>query len=274
MRRRKLLWLLPVLAVFCAAALDCRLQLRTYTIDAEEISVPVRIALVTDLHSCKYGEGQRELIDAVESLNPDLVLLGGDIFDDQLPDTNTELFLAGIADSCPCYYVTGNHEHWSGEEAFAVKMDILRRYGITILSGETETISVKGKQITLCGVEDPDAHTGNKQEAFLAQLDELKRLSDNGGYTILLSHRPEYFDPYAERGFDLVLCGHAHGGQWRLPLLLNGLYAPDQGWFPEYAGGIYAQGDTTMIVSCGLARESTRLPRIFNRPELVLTELE
>ena len=77
----------------------------------------------------------------------------------------------------------------------------------------------------------------------------------------------------AGRGFELVLAGHAHGGQWRLPGLLNGLFAPDQGLFPTYAGGRYALGDTTLLVSRGLARESTRLPRFYNRPELVMVEL-
>ena len=71
----------------------------------------------------------------------------------------------------------------------------------------------------------------------------------------------------------LLLAGHAHGGQWRLPGLLNGLFAPDQGLFPTYAGGRYALGDTTLLVSRGLARESTRLPRFYNRPELVMVEL-
>ena len=98
-------------------------------------------------------------------------------------------------------------------------------------------------------------------------------MTENGNYTILLSHRPELFEHYVSRGFDLVLCGHAHGGQWRIPRILNGLYAPNQGLFPQYAGGQYDSDATTMIVSRGLARESTRLPRIFNRPELVLVEI-
>lgn len=269
-----LICLTILLALIIAAAFDCRLLVRSYTIEAEEISSPVRIALVTDLHSCRYGEGQAELIGAVEDLNPDLVLLGGDIFDDVLPDVNTELFIAGIAGKYPCYYVTGNHEHWSGEAAFAAKMDILRKHGVAILSGACETLSINGNQLNICGADDPDVYKVDKQGAFPAQLGQLRQLSENGNYTILLSHRPEYFNAYAECGFDLALCGHAHGGQWRLPLLLNGLYAPDQGLFPAYAGGKYEQGDTTMIVSRGLARESTRLPRIFNRPELVLAELK
>ena len=101
----------------------------------------------------------------------------------------------------------------------------------------------------------------------------MQAKSQNGHYTILLAHRPEYFQLYADYGFDLALCGHAHGGQWRLPGLINGVYAPGQGLWPKYAGGIYQQAACTMLVSRGLARESTRIPRLFNRPELVIIDL-
>lgn len=93
-------------------------------------------------------------------------------------------------------------------------------------------------------------------------------------YTILLSHRPEYFETYAKYPFDLVLCGHAHSGQWRIPFLLNGLYAPHQEIFPKYAGGLYEAENMRMIVSRGLARKTTYIPRIFNRPELVIIDLQ
>lgn len=92
-------------------------------------------------------------------------------------------------------------------------------------------------------------------------------------YRILLCHRPERTDAYAESGFELVLCGHAHGGQVRVPYLVNGLYAPNQGLFPKYAGGCYQlENDVSMIVSRGLCRNE--LPRIFNPPELVIVELK
>ncbi|MBR4319366.1 MAG: metallophosphoesterase, partial [Oscillospiraceae bacterium] len=106
------------------------------------------------------------------------------------------------------------------------------------------------------------------------QLKLLNETAQNGNYTILLSHRPELFPLYENCQFDLVLSGHAHGGQWRIPYLLNGLYAPNQGLFPEYAGGKYQSGQVTMLVSRGLARESTKLPRFYNRPELVVIDLQ
>ena len=91
-----------IIIAFLFIAFDVRLKIVEYTITSDKITNPIRIALVTDLHSCKYGKNQKTLIDAVVKQNPDIVLLGGDIFDDKIPDENTELFLAGIAGKYPC----------------------------------------------------------------------------------------------------------------------------------------------------------------------------
>ena len=278
---------LLILAIF---AFDTRLMVRKYSIEAEEIETPIRVALVTDLHSCYYGENQSDLIDAIDVENPDVILLGGDIFDDVKEDTNTELFLAGIADKYPCYYVTGNHECWGGKYRFDNQMAILEKYSIPVLSGETQTLTVNGEAIRLCGVDDPDVYMVNtdpeqdpegyiqaqtiKEDTFINTLAALSDEADENVFTILLSHRPEYCKTYMKYTFDLVLCGHAHGGQWRIPGILNGLYAPHQGIFPKYAGGRYDSEDMTMIVSRGLAKETTRIPRIFNRPELVVIDVK
>ncbi len=256
------------------------LKIARYGLRAEGLSSPVRVALITDLHSCAYGDGQRELLDAVDAEAPDLILLGGDIFDDVLPDDRAAAFLRGICDRYPCYYVTGNHEFWSGAAGFAEKMAILEDCGIPRLSGETATVEVNGSRITVCGVDDPDAWSdrygfaGQSDGSFQAQVARVAAQKEDGTYTILLTHRPELLDVYSQYGFDLVLAGHAHGGQWRIPGILNGLYAPNQGLFPAYAGGRYEKDGTVMIVSRGLARESTRVPRWYNRPELVMVELQ
>ena len=254
------------------------LKIQRYRIEVEEIKQPVRIALITDLHSCQYGENEQQLIRAIEAQNPDLLIFAGDIFDDGLSDNNTEALFRGVAGKYPCYYVTGNHEYWSGSRAFSEKMAILENYKVKRLSGEMGTITVNGETINLCGVDDPDAYmlaeTGDNQNAlrFEEQLAHVKELSQNGHYTILISHRPEFFDLYTAHKFDLVLCGHAHGGQWRIPGILNGVFAPNQGFFPKYAGGKYQAGETTMIVSRGLAKETTWVPRFYNRPELVVID--
>jgi len=279
--------ILLILAIF---AFDTSLMVRKYSIEEEEIETPICIALVTDLHSCYYGENQSDLIDAIDAVNPDVILLGGDIFDDVKEDTNTELFFTGIAGRYPIYYVTGNHECWGGKYRFDKQMAILKKYSIPVLSGETQTLTVNGEAISLCGVDDPDVYMvktdletdpegyilaqTNKEDTFLSQIAAVSETTPEDSYTILLSHRPEYYEAYTGHDFDLVLCGHAHGGQWRIPGILNGLYAPHQGIFPKYAGGRYDSEDMTMIVSRGLAKETTRIPRIFNRPELVVIDIK
>lgn len=108
---------------------------------------------------------------------------------------------------------------------------------------------------------------------MLSQVSDAYEKADKLFFTLLLAHRPEYIDHYLDYNFDLILSGHAHGGQWRLPGIINGLYAPNQGLFPKYAGGQYNINGTVFIVSRGLSRESTRIPRIFNRPELVIIDI-
>ncbi|MGM9652491.1 MAG: metallophosphoesterase [Eubacteriales bacterium] len=272
-RRKRLLAAAGVLAalVLTGAALDARLRIRTYTVCSEKLSGSVRIALVTDLHSCRYGKEEAELIAALDEQSPNLVLLGGDICDDELPQDNAEALLRGIAGRYPCYYVTGNHEYQSGDIDAILAM--FASYGVTVLSGKSDTVEVRGQYVNICGVTDPDAVRYTGAPDTREQLVALRDVHTNGYYTILLAHRPEWISIYTEYGFDLILSGHAHGGQWRLPGIINGLYAPDQGFFPAYAGGEYTVGSAVMIVSRGLARETTWIPRVFNRPELVVVEL-
>ena len=255
------------------------LKVVTYAVSAENVSGPVRIVLVTDLHSCAWGDDQKELLDAVDKQKPDLVLLGGDIFDDGLPDDNAAAFLRGMSGKYPCVYVTGNHEYWSGEESFAQRLALLKECGITRLSGGMTTYEFSGTVLNICGVDDPyawkgsDGFTEYTSGSFREQLEAAAGLPRNGAFTILLTHRPELMDLYAGYGFDLVLAGHTHGGQIRVPGILNGLYAPNQGFFPKWAGGRYEENGTVMIVSRGLARECTMIPRLYDRPELVVVEL-
>ena len=281
--KKRILWLSGVLiALVLLVLISCDFRLKTvyYTVDSDKISAPIRIALLTDLHSCRYGENQKNLIEAVQKQNPDIVLLGGDIFDDKVPRKNAELTVKQLGEQYPCYYVTGNHEYWSREVGKI--FDIIKGYGVTVLSGACDSIEIKGQTINICGVDDPDVTVylaeGVPIEEQLERADEAAKKAEKAEgeefFSILLSHRPELFETYQNYSFDLVLSGHAHGGQWRIPGLLNGLFAPDQGLFPEYAGGRYAYADGTMIVSRGLARESTPVPRIFNRPELVIVEVK
>lgn len=246
-----------------AAGLDVRLRTVTYVVPTQKLTAPVRLAILTDLHSCAYGPGQSTLLNAVYAQSPDGVLLSGDIVDDRLDEENAWTVVAALAERYPCVYVTGNHEWRSGDaERICRQMADL---GVEVLRGDGVALELQGQTVTVWGLDDPDSG-----------VDQLPKIGDaiiGEGLQVLLAHRPERIGAYQELPFDLIVSGHAHGGQWRLPGLVNGLLAPNQGLFPDYAGGQYDLGDATLLVSRGLARESTRIPRIFNRPELVVAEL-
>lgn len=273
--RKRTVWLVILLITAAAVlllAFDSRLSISFYSIPTSKITGKVRVALITDLHSCQYGAKQASLIDAINKQAPDILLFGGDICDDILPHEHTEALLQGIAAAYPCYYVTGNHEYWSMDVEEILRL--FQSYGVTILNGTCDTIEIRGQVINICGITDPDVtEYTDSSVGIKEQLEALKHIPENGKYTILLAHRPELIEDYAPYGFDLVLSGHAHGGQWRLPGIVNGIYSPNQGWFPKYTSGKYRVEDTLLIVSRGLARESTKIPRIFNRPELVVADL-
>lgn len=275
--RRIRLCICAAILLYLIPGLYNGLYIRHYTIESDRIANPVRIVQISDLHSCHYGEGQKQLIEAVEAQEPDIIALTGDIFDDIREDTDTVAFLEGIAGKYPIFYVTGNHECESDAAAFAQKMAYLDTYGITRLTGECVSLTINGEQLAICGADDLHENLLGKEvrseKDALDQLAGLPELYEGKGFPILLSHRPERFEEYIAAGFPLILSGHAHGGQWRIPFLVNGLFAPDQGLFPKYAGGKMEKDGSVMIISRGLARETTRVPRIYNRPEVVVIDL-
>lgn len=263
-------WILPVLAILAILtliALDERLILRTYTVVSPKLTAEVRLAVVTDFHSSDNAE---KVAAMVASCAPDAVLLVGDMFDDDTANRPTERTLSlmrQLSALYPCYYVSGNHEAWTGE------MDALYQQteeaGVMVLRMSSGVLTVRGQRIALCGIPDPYEMVFSGAPDTEEQLRQALEDVDSADFTVLLAHRPELLAKYAQFPFDLVVSGHAHGGQVRIPGVLNGLYAPNQGWFPKLAGGAYTQDGTTLIVSRGLAVR-TRLPRIFNRPEVVL----
>lgn len=268
--RKKHRWILPVLAILVVLtliALDERLILRTYTVVSPKLTTEVRLAVVTDFHSSDNAD---DVAAMVASCAPDAVLLVGDLFDDDTQNRPTERTLSlmrQLSALYPCYYVSGNHEAWTGE------MDALYQQteeaGVTVLRMSSGILTVRGQRIALCGIPDPYEMVFSGAPDTEEQIRQAMEDVDSADFTVLLAHRPELLAKYAQFPLDLVVSGHAHGGQVRIPGVLNGLYAPNQGWFPKLAGGAYTQDGTTLIVSRGLAVR-TRLPRIFNRPEVVL----
>lgn len=268
--RKKHWWILPALAILVVLtliALDERLILRTYTVVSPKLTAEVRLAVVTDFHSSDNAD---DVVEMLASCAPDAVLMVGDLFDDDTQNRPTERTLSlmrQLSAQYPCYYVSGNHEAWTGE------MDALYQQteeaGVTVLRMSSGVLTVRGQRIALCGIPDPYEMVFSGAPDTEEQIRQAMENVDSADFTVLLAHRPELLAKYAQFPLDLVVSGHAHGGQVRIPGVLNGLYAPNQGWFPKLAGGAYTQDGTTLIVSRGLAVR-TRLPRIFNRPEVVL----
>ena len=257
-----------------ASAFNQNLSVSRFRVETDKIGGQIKLVLVSDLHSCNYGNGQRILLDAIEAEQPDAILLCGDIFDDRIPADKTVEFIEGISTKYPCYYVSGNHEFWSGK-ADEFK-HTLESYGVNVLEGTSFNLDVRGDRIIVCGIDDPDTDRyASRSVLYIRQLELLGESADYELFTVLLSHRPERIEELLPLNPDLVLSGHAHGGQWRIPLVLkNGLLSPDQGFFPKYTNGEYFFEGAKLIVSRGLARETTSVPRIFNRPELVIVTLE
>jgi predicted MPP superfamily phosphohydrolase len=271
-RRKKFMLGVPliiaaqVLAV--AVPFNQSLSVERFSIATDKLDGEVKLALITDLHSCSYGEAQRGLIGAIDAEQPDAVLFAGDVFDDRQPPYNTEQLMRVLATKYACFYVAGNHDTEDEYKQLAESM------GVTVFAGT----SAEFMGIRIAGIDDPDveryARIGSittTAAPYAEQLENLRQTLTADKFTIILSHRPERMDEFLPMSPDLVVSGHAHGGQWRVPYILeNGLVAPNQGFFPKYTNGAYQFGDATLIVSRGLARESTRIPRLFNRPELAI----
>jgi len=256
-------WIILAAALFLllSFALSQKLQVSRYTRTSDKLSQPVSLAVVSDLHNAAFGKNQAELAAAIHAAQPDAVLMLGDMAEDMRSLSETCNLVEALGGKYPVYYVSGNHECASGElDAIKTK---LRGLGVRVLEGESEVLSCG---VRIAGADDPLCLY---REEWQAQIEACRAQDDT--FTVLMSHRPDRIDFYRE-GFDLILCGHAHGGQVRIPgILENGLWSPNQGLFPQYTTGVHEAGQGHMIVSRGLSKGL--LPRVFNRPELVIVQL-
>lgn len=224
-----------------------------------------RILLVSDLHNKEFGYQQYQLVAMTKEAQPDIILITGDLIDSSHPDIDAAMdYVDAAVQVAPVYFVAGNQECWSG--LYGQLSMRLTDAGVVILDNQTIYLKKGDEQIAISGIQDPAFFdSDNSFEDTLAELGNLDCFS------VLLSHRPEMMEFYTENGYDLVFSGHAHGGQIRLPGI-NGIYAPDQGFFPQYSSGMYTDKNTSMVVSRGLGNSVIPL-RLFNQPELVLVTI-
>ena len=231
-----------------------------------------RIVQVSDLHNHELGKGNCHLLALLEAQLPKLIVITGDLVDSYHPNPECALrFCRAAAKIAPCYFVTGNHEHRMSRERLTEFLRRVEDCGVTVLRNRAVELSPYAMQ-----AEDPtdDAFRLIGVDCQQGKTDTLQRLMqkrDPEELNILLAHKPHYAEYYEKAGVDLVLTGHAHGGQWRLPLI-GAVYAPGQGLLPDYTAGMYRLGHTVMCVSRGLGNSSFPL-RIENKPELVTVTL-
>ncbi|QNO16606.1 metallophosphoesterase [Alkalicella caledoniensis] len=231
-----------------------------------------KIVQISDLHNKMFGSNQRRLVAKIKKAQPDVIFITGDMVDSRKYDAKPALILIDeIIDIAPIYYVTGNHEFRLAEFSFLMKE--IEKRGVNVLRNSSEILEIDGDEMRIIGVDDPTTlgDMFDEEKNLAVSIDIAIGENEEGYFDLLLSHRPEYFPIYAESQMDLTFSGHAHGGQFRLPLI-GGIIAPNQGLLPKYTAGVYTEGDSKMVVSRGLGN-SIIPQRIFNRPELVVVTL-
>ena len=226
---------------------------------------------LSDLHGHEYGEGSADLLARVREQRPDLIVITGDLIDQEGQLQMIPALAKGLAAIAPVYYVTGNHEWSLGTARVKELKNLLSQCGVTVLSNEYEILERDGARIVLAGVDDPNGY------ADQTTPEELRARIEGeapGLFTVLLAHRNDRFDRYAAAGYGFVMSGHAHGGIVRLPFA-GGLLGTDRKLFPPWTSGIYTLGDSTLFVSRGLGNNTVPFQgfRIFNRPELAVITL-
>lgn len=264
-----------ILLIIWIAYGNTDLEIYKYNVKSEDIPSEFdnfRIVQISDLHNAEFGENNEKLLLMLKQADADIIAITGDMIDSRNTDIDVAISFAQKAvNIAPVYYINGNHESRVLGEYEKLKQG-LTDTGVTILENSSADITIGDETISLIGINDPtfrmELVDDTMEQNIAHQL--VNVIPDNDNYKVLLAHRPEYFDVYAGN-VDLVLSGHAHGGQFRIPFI-GGLVAPGQGFFPEYYEGSHIKENTEMIVSRGIGN-SIILFRINNKPEIIVAEL-
>lgn len=242
------------------------LVVTTYTYQNEKLDdnlAGYRIVQISDLHNATFGKDNTKLLKKISDLQPNMIVITGDLVDSNHTDIRASIdFVKQAVKISDVYYVTGNHEYWLPNQNLAELLAGIENAGAVVLSSESVDISYGGSGFTLIGLEDYNLADDT--------LHALVKEANHNRLLVLLAHEPQYFMNYANAGVDMVLSGHAHGGQFILPFI-GAVVAPDQGFFPQYTFGEHLEKDTTMYISRGLGNSIIPV-RLFNNPEIVCVE--
>lgn len=228
-----------------------------------------KIAHISDFHNKYYGKGARRLVKKIAGQRPDIIAVSGDMIQTD-KRKNAVMLMRELVKIAPTYYVSGNHERYV--ESFGEFLSEICGFGVRYLADETVFLERRESRIAVSGAVDPRFYMERGNEAADRFKERLLPLRKENEYNILISHRPEFMAAYATAGFDLVLSGHAHAGQVRLPFV-GAIFTPGERFHPKYVVGRYEVGETVMIVSGGLG-SSSWIPRVLNRPQLLFETLK
>ena len=259
--------LVSVLIIDLYRSNNC-LKVSTHSLDSEKVSSSVRVGVISDLHGKVFGEDNDVLFEKLKAQNPQIILVVGDmISNDQTADEDINalsVFLNTLCDIAPVYYSVGNHERFNPR--YENIYEVIDSSEAVLLSDEYTDLNVAGINIRLGGI------------TYYRFWDEesdvfLETFCNTENFKLLMCHHPEFYQwGIKNYDIDLTVSGHTHGGMVKLPIL-GPLYAPEQGWFPEFGAGLYNEENGSIAVTTGLASSPSYLPRVFNRPEIMIIDL-
>ena len=251
----------------------------SYTVSSSKITEPIRIVQLTDLHNSEFGENNSKLVDRVAAQQPDLILVTGDLLNQDTERTDiAATLISGLKEIAPVYVSYGNHEVGHEKKYGSNLRALYTEAGATVLEYDWTGLTVKGQQIRLGGLYGfclPGKYlkTGEARENECAFLEEFQDTTD---MTILMCHMPVCWQingSLDEWDVDVVFAGHSHGGQVIIPGV-GGLWAPDRGWFPGREQGLYwsKDGQKVLVLSRGLGNWE-KIPRFNNIPEILIADI-
>lgn len=270
MKLRRILPVVLLLAVFLLWQ-NSSIQTPRTTVSLPQLPAAfsgLRVVELADLHGRSFGRDNRRLLRALRRLQPDIICIDGDFFDEKTDLSMVAPLAAQLCAIAPTFYVTGNHEWRVG--TLSQVLAAMREQGVTVLRNDYRLLRRGSERIVIAGVDDPNGPADQKTPEQL--VEQIRREQGQDVFILMLAHRNDTMSLWSSLGVQLVLTGHCHGGVIRLPLL-GGVFGAGETFFPDYDAGLYREGDTALYVSRGLGYSRCRF-RLFNRPELSLLVLQ
>ncbi|KAF1084118.1 putative metallophosphoesterase [Sporotomaculum syntrophicum] len=235
-------------------------KIKRVDIDSSKIPSETKISIlqISDFHNWHPTNQHIKLLAQIKQLNPDLIVITGDFVDRKTTNFANVFSLARelVQINPHTYFVIGNHE--IANRRTPQLLSGLTNRGVRVLKNEHVVWSTDRLAINIYGIDYP----GKKH----TNLDRATQDIDTEQFTVLLSHAPAVIKTPVVSKADLVLCGHTHGGQVRLPFI-GAIVASGQGFLPAYDKGIYHIGHTTLYIDSGLG--TSLLPiRFLNRCQI------